>query len=65
MGTYSCLFSSPSSCIAKYNTKPIKMDLTLEQENHKLHEEVTALRAQVNMIEGCSDERVISGYGCC
>ncbi|MCI61289.1 hypothetical protein A2U01_0082546, partial [Trifolium medium] len=28
------------------------MDLTLEQEYHELREEVTALRAGVNMIEG-------------
>ncbi|MCI68200.1 hypothetical protein A2U01_0089459, partial [Trifolium medium] len=31
------------------------MDLTLEQD--ELREEVTTLRAGVNMIEGCSDER--------
>ncbi|MCI87665.1 hypothetical protein A2U01_0108950, partial [Trifolium medium] len=36
------------------------MDLTLEQGNHELREEVTALRTWVNMIEGCSDERMTS-----
>ncbi|MCI97749.1 hypothetical protein A2U01_0119050, partial [Trifolium medium] len=54
-----------SSCVTKYNTKLIKMDLTLEQEDHELREEVTTLQAEVNMIEGCSDEHMISDYGCC
>ncbi|PNX78463.1 hypothetical protein L195_g034441 [Trifolium pratense] len=38
------------SCVAKYRTKLVKMDLTLEHKIHEIREEVTTLRAAMDRL---------------